>query len=122
MMKFTGLILMCAASSLALLLPAMGVVHFPMTNPTSLSQPANALPPPGLAVAVPGASPSASPGDGVAASRLTAESVPSLLGPPWTKQKLGLNAWLLLGPVLLLGLGLWTFGPNRGGLGRRTGD
>jgi hypothetical protein len=122
MMKFTGLILMCAASSLALLLPAMGVVHFPMTNPSSLSQPANALPPSGLAVAVPGSSPADSPGDGVEASRLTTESVPSLLGPPWTKQKLGLNAWLLLGPVLLLGLGLWTFGPNRGGLGRRTGD
>ena len=31
-MKFTGLILMCAASSLALLLPALGVVKFPVLD------------------------------------------------------------------------------------------
>jgi len=31
-MKFTGLILICATSCLALILPAIGVVHFPKTS------------------------------------------------------------------------------------------
>ena len=35
-MKFMGLILMCAASSMALLLPAMGVVKFPVLDETTL--------------------------------------------------------------------------------------
>ena len=37
-MKFIGLILMCAASSMALLLPAMGVVKFPILDQASLQQ------------------------------------------------------------------------------------
>jgi hypothetical protein len=117
-MKFTGLILICAASALALLLPALGMVKFPMVE---TGAPVNALAdpsvPPGLPVAAPIPPEAAT---NTTATNTTAPPLgpPSLLGPPWTTQKLSLNAWLMLGPVLLLGLALWTFGPNRGGLGR----
>jgi hypothetical protein len=124
-MKFTGLILICAASALALLLPALGMVKFPMveTGPAVNASIDPSLPP-GRPVAVPSSpvpNPLApAPIQPEAALNSTAphQGPPSLLGPPWTTQKLSLNAWLMLGPVLLLGLGLWTFGPNRGGSGR----
>ncbi|MFO0013108.1 MAG: hypothetical protein ACK553_10215 [Planctomycetota bacterium] len=134
MMKFTGLILICAASSLALLLPALGVVKFPMVDSRQASAGlVDPSMPQGLPVAATGLPvhanaglPNAELGQPAAAGPLSAGPGPSstgqgafsLVGPPWTKQKVGISAWLLLGPVLLLGLGLWTFGPNRGGSGR----
>lgn len=123
-MKFTGLILICAASSLALILPATGVVRFPMQTgavvaligqgnapsstlppglPVAVAAPANGLPP--LGGAVP-SSPQEN-ADGAASS-----------GSAWTKQKVGMGVWLLLGPTVLIGLALWTFAPNRRGVGR----
>lgn len=106
MMKFTGLILICATSALALLLPALGLVKFPMVDVRSESSAGiDSSVPPGLPVAT--LAPSA-----------PASNSPSLLGPPWTRQKLSLNVWLMLGPVMLLGIGLWTFAPNRSGSGR----
>ncbi len=141
MIKFTGLILICAASALALLLPALGVVKFPMVSgtmvsgtsqvtPPSLSETNAGLPPtipqstipqavpPGLLT---GSSLVGTPAAGTSntgAPAAASDSGPFLFGPPWTKQKLGLNVWLLLGPVLVIGLAMWTFAPNRGGLGR----
>jgi hypothetical protein len=120
-MKFTGLILICATSALALLLPALGMVKFPMVDVRSESSVAiDPSAPPGLPVATPGLSggmPS-SPTDSSTAPTTAPSAPASLLGPPWTRQKLSLNAWLMLGPVMLLGIGLWTLAPNRGGLGR----
>jgi hypothetical protein len=124
MMKFTGLILICATSSLALLLPALGMVKFPMVDQRKMASGtiAPSLPPgqlSGRPVAV--SDLGALPVDAAVANTAIPASdgqPPSLLGPPWTKQKIGLNAWIMLGPVLLLGIVLWTFAPNRGGLGR----
>ena len=130
MMKFTGLILICATSALALLLPALGMVKFPMvdqrTESSSLtSSPTSPSPPTGLPVATPAFTglPGSTPADGNAnpapnIQTPTSMGTPSLLGPPWTRQKVSLNAWLMLGPVMLLGIALWTFAPNRGGAGR----
>lgn len=141
MIKFTGLILICAASALALLLPALGVVKFPMVsgmivpgtivpgtsqvNPPSLSETNVGLPPTIPQATIPQAAiPQAVPpglltGTNVAGTPAAAsDSGPILFGPPWTKQKVGLNVWLLLGPVLVIGLVMWTFAPNRSGLGR----
>jgi hypothetical protein len=102
-------------------LPAIGVVKFPMANTASLSGT-----PAGLPVSATGLSDSARglPPANLPATTLggdapdAASQELSLLGPPWTKQKLGLSAWVFLAPVMLLGLGLWTFAPNRRGLGR----
>lgn len=121
MIKFTGLILICAASALALLLPALGVVKFPIVPGTSQVTETNSALPPTSPHAVPpglmtGTNLAGTPP--VAAPPAAADSGPILFGPPWTKQKLGLNVWLLLGPVLVIGLVMWTFAPNRGGLGR----
>lgn len=131
MIKFTGLILICAASALALLLPALGVVKFPMVPGTvapgtvvpgisQVTETNSALPPtipqslpPGLMT---GTNLAGNPTAGT--DPAGTGSGPFLFGPPWTKQKLGLNVWLLLGPVLVIGLAMWTFAPNRGGLGR----
>jgi hypothetical protein len=136
-MKFTGLILICASSVLALLLPAIGVVKFPMANSAamlnkqsdpgtpSVSGSPSGLPVsvPGLPVSVPGLPESArglpptmAPQGGVTPDLSSQE--PSLIGSSWTTQKLGLGVWVFLAPVMLLGLGLWTFAPNRRGLGR----
>lgn len=146
MIKFTGLILICAASALALLLPALGVVKFPMVSgtmvpgtmvpgtsqvtPPSLSETNAGLPPTIPQATIPQAVPSGlltgtnlagTPAAGTSNTGTPAaasDSGPFLFGPPWTKQKLGLNVWLLLGPVLVIGLAMWTFAPNRSGLGR----
>ena len=130
MMKFTGLILICATSALSLLLPALGMVKFPMvdqrTESSSLtSSSTSPSPPAGLPIATPaftglsGSTPAegnANPAPNIQTP--TSMGAPSLLGPPWTRQKVSLNAWLMLGPVMLLGIALWTFAPNRGGSGR----
>lgn len=130
-MKFMGLILMCAASIMALVLPALGVVKFPVLDQQALqalsakaeslsqSQEASALT----------VDPQASPGLLVAAQvsgeqnppgALPLPDKPSLGGPdlgkiPFTQidsQKIGLGVWLLLLPALLVGLGMWTFGSS----------
>jgi hypothetical protein len=113
-MKFSGLILICAASSLALLLPATGLVKFPMS-----SQPVVQTPPesgsrtlavslPAFSMAVPNATGGAAPpGTGGALPNPSPEGTNS-----WSKQTVGLGIWLFLGPVALLGLAIWTFSPG----------
>jgi hypothetical protein len=140
-MKFMGLILMCAASSMALLLPAMGVVKFPVLDQTelqSLMDEAQAIAPaqsgeqltnlidnaPGIAK---NSDPQTSAGLLVAAQ---VSGIPSSAEPkgstgsaksdylgkiPFTQigsQRMGLGVWLLLLPTILLGLLMWTFGSS----------
>jgi hypothetical protein len=165
-MKFWGLILICASSSLSLLLPALGLVRFPMQpNPvgdvTSTQWPnvppnlnsasdgriANALgaQPPGMStdsrnagswagngIATLPSSSGPAPRDGLTLP-VSAPLPPSAVGPngnpahlasdppslvlgklPFTQvptQKVGLGIWLLLGPLMLLGLAIWTLSP-----------
>lgn len=139
-MKFMGLILMCAASSMALLLPAMGVVKFPVldqaaaeslaTQPTTGLSSAN-LPPlssdpqasAGMLVAaqVSGQDNASSTGGALGNSDPNARGTTNLdpnyaLGKiPFTQigsQKVGISVWLLLLPTLLVGLTMWTFGSS----------
>ena len=130
-MKFMGLILMCAASIMALVLPALGVVKFPVLDQQALqalSAKAESLSQTQEASAWT-ADPQASPGLLVAAEvsgqqnpppALPLPDKPSLGGPdlgkiPFTQidsQKVGLGVWLLLLPALLVGLGMWTFGSS----------
>ena len=141
-MKFTGLILICATSCLALILPAIGVVHFPKAR---------------LA-----ASPDSVAGSSTVSFHITTQNAPgpssnnlpwtpatsqqeinpSLYGMPnspfpgsplppaalpqpqstdpatlavdatITSHKLGLGIWLLLAPICLIGLAMWSFSPN----------
>ena len=125
-MKFMGLILMCAASSMALLLPAMGVVKFPVLNQATIQ---------GLIDETQGTTaniaenpdPQTSAGMLVAAQISGAPNTPEAteskgsiktdyLGKiPVTQigsQRVGLGVWLLLLPTILLGLFMWTFGSS----------
>ncbi|MCY3007376.1 MAG: hypothetical protein NTV29_15540 [Planctomycetota bacterium] len=163
-MKFIGLILMCAASSMALLLPAMGVVKFPVldngiatelapaslapasassgtpsqTMPGNLTGQLTGLPTGSLSGNLPGnllgqtsAAGSSDPQTTaglLAAAQVSGQNDPAAdladsqspnrqwLGKlPFTDiptQRLGLGVWLLLVPILFLGLGLWTFGSS----------
>ena len=125
-MKFMGLILMCAASSMALILPALGVVKFPVLDQQTLQALAaeaqslgqNPVPP------APSSEPQSSAGLS-AAAQVSAQQQPqetstttsgSTLGKiPFTQigsQKVGLGVWLLLLPTLLVGLAMWTFGSS----------
>lgn len=123
-MKFMGLILMCAASIMALVLPALGVVKFPVLDQQTLQALCAEAQSLGLspeAAALP-QDPQASPGLLVATQISSQPDPPSALltptGPdlgkiPFTQidsQKVGLGVWLLLLPALLVGLGMWTFG------------
>jgi hypothetical protein len=157
-MKFTGLILICASSCLALILPAIGVVQFPKTTQTQpfIAQPLTALPPtfqtsaPFSATNSPGMPQSDFPSSSqwtqsspqrdflpnspnpttspfptplpqqseVQAQSLVDLNLPETSAP--TGQKFGMGVWLLLAPVCLIGLALWTFSPNPSG-GRRVG-
>jgi hypothetical protein len=160
-MKFTGLILMCASSCLALILPAIGVIQFPkvdrrahpVAHPTfpvstghfqpqpksPLANPPDRMNPLGWVAANQPITHSAGLGgqSDILPSRFpTQNSTPSptsfpvpqqgenLATPPNTppaKNKFGMGIWLLLGPVCLLGLMLWTFSPNPSGdKSRRT--
>lgn len=131
-MKFAGLILICASSCLALILPAVGVVQFPKvsrggmaqipnTSPNSINR-ADGLPvsttsntwAPHQAITnelLPNHVPSPFPN---AAPEAVANQVPvenrSVLD-----MKLGMGIWLLLAPACLLGLAMWTFGPMPSG-------
>jgi hypothetical protein len=165
-MKFWGLILICASSSLALLLPAIGVVKFPMqphpgggaeaTTGPSMMPATNGMPN-GLMPNAMGVQPlggaadprnlGTSAGNGIAAlpppagpsnreGRTLPISAPLPLGTtdpngnplgmvsdppslalgtlPFTHvptQTVGLGVWLLLGPLMLVGLAMWTLSP-----------
>jgi len=126
-MKFIGLILMCAASSMALLLPAIGVVKFPILDQESLQQ-AQASTSQDSPQSTPAQNPDPQTSTGllVAAQVSGADNAPQapqppaptseLLGKlPFTQipsQRTGLGIWLLLVPSILLGLAMWTFGSN----------
>ena len=134
-MKFTGLILICATSCLALILPAIGVVQFPKVQ-TSREQ---SIPSPASAPAAPPqwsgqtwnpANPMASsnvmPNGSYPVSTNASQAynpAPSISPLPSDSandtapavNKFGLGIWLLLVPVCLLGLAMWTFGPNPSG-------
>jgi hypothetical protein len=137
-MKFTGLILICASSCLALLLPAIGLVKFPIlpTQASGANQITGAFE--GLPVSAPNGTADSKSASGLGSmSSGGAESSsggganpwgipmgstdpsPETLGAlgklPFTDiqtQKYGLGAWLLLGPMTLAGLALWTFSPR----------
>lgn len=166
-MKFWGLILICASSSLSLLLPALGLVKFPMQPhpvgdatsaqwpnvPPNLNTPSDGRIPNALGAQPTGMSNdprNAGPwaGNGIAALPspsgpapresptlpVSAPLLPRALGPngspanvasdppslalgklPFTQvptQKVGLGIWLLLGPLMLLGLAIWTLSPG----------
>lgn len=132
-MKFAGLILICASSSLALLLPALGVVKFPMLNEnqataanfTSTQSDIPDAQTPGLQAAAESSAASIlnpnAPNPGLPVT-YNGDGLPTTSNPlsnqlgklPFTDiqtQKVGLGAWLLLAPTLLVGLAMWTFSP-----------
>ena len=144
-MKFTGLILICASSCLALILPAIGAIQFPKLNQTthptratggipasfpfdvqnipahnpnnpSWGQPAsqrdflpnsnNITNSPFPSAIFPSGSPTQTPlAAPVAPATPVADAAPD-------GNKLGMGIWLLLAPVCLVGLAMWTFSPN----------
>jgi hypothetical protein len=126
-MKFIGLILMCAASSMALLLPAIGVVKFPILDQASLQQAqASTSQDPLQSTPAQNPDPQTSAGLLIAAQVSGADIAPHVPQPPapnsellgklpFTQipsQRMGLGVWLLLVPAILLGLAMWTFGSN----------
>jgi len=126
-MKFIGLILMCAASSMALLLPAIGVVKFPILDQASLQQAqASTSQDPLQSTPAQNPDPQTSAGLLIAAQVSGADNAPQVPQPPaptsellgklpFTQipsQRMGLGVWLLLVPSILLGLAMWTFGSN----------
>ncbi|MEQ1830511.1 MAG: hypothetical protein ABL921_31435 [Pirellula sp.] len=134
-MKFTGLILICASSCLALLLPAIGVVQFP-----KIQQQAAQPELPGYPISTPASPNSAAPvwqpairNDVMPSGPMLQNPFPQAQPPMNTtlpidpqaqvpqansRSKLGMGIWLLLGPVCLIGLALWTIAPNPSGGGR----
>lgn len=153
-MKFTGLILICASSCLALILPAIGVVHFPQATPyasaglepptfatsapvsapqspgsiqsnvPSPSQWKPAMPqrdflpeslnsPPQQSATSPFSSGSPEPSRGAYTPQGTETNLPPTSTP--AGQKFGMGVWLLLAPICLIGLAMWTFSPNPSG-------
>jgi hypothetical protein len=130
-MKFAGLILICASFSLALLLPALGVVKFPTlpTNspgtPTNLNGQSTGLSPqtngsldaptPGLLAATAASTSDPSNPQSLNDQSLNTQPYNDKLGKiPFTQiqsQRVALGAWVLLVPTLLVGLAMWTFSP-----------
>lgn len=124
--KFLSLILMCATSSLALILPAFGVVSFPRQltdrsaiQATGQTEPfSNGLILPGQVIL---------PGQGsVAVSTPFPNSdgfPPSLetnaLTPKTSVNKMGMGLWLLLVSTWFLSLFVWTIAPVPGGPSKR---
>jgi len=156
-MKFSGLILICATSCLALILPAIGVVQFPkgpfqsgvpiIRDSQTQTLSVSAQNPPGNQSNMPWSAPHSSQRDitpkvnGTLISPFPGAppSPPSLNYPSnypssadpttivatearasTTSQKLGLGIWLLLAPICLIGLAMWTFSPNPSGSKSRT--
>jgi hypothetical protein len=147
-MKFTGLILICASSCLALILPAIGVVQFPSKVrsakqlPISLNLPSESPQQAQALVAAPAsngtgwepATPSTRPSGQLpnAASPFPTSLQPQASAQPTptdqvglveksSTSKLGMGVWLLLGPIILIGLALWTFSPNPSPVGKKKG-
>ena len=154
-MKFTGLILICASSCLALILPAFGIVQFPKVNQSMpifmgaarpVSSGTNNLAgvpqtpftqlqssssnfrqtnPNSNSDVLPGGFPAST--NSAASPFPPSTSTPSLtaITPDTTPSngaasKFGMGVWLLLGPVCLIGLGLWSFSPNPSGSRPKT--
>ena len=147
-MKFTGLILICATSCLALLLPAIGVVDFPDMSYAGRTVAAPAGPPAAAQFLVNQSTGSqnqllaAQNGNGWVpatfqqdllqggnfggGSTLPPSPFPAVeMSPTQTKpqeiatnspstNKIRMGLWLLLGPVCLIGLAMWTFARNPG--------
>lgn len=141
-MKFTGLILICATSCLALILPAIGVVHFPKAHQAATAGSISASSTVSFPVMmqnspnpIPYNSPwtRASPqqeiqpsSNGMPNSPFPGSTLPptSLPQPQLTNpaslasdaaissNKLGMGIWLLLAPVCLIGFAMWSFSPN----------
>ncbi|AMV31212.1 hypothetical protein VN12_03775 [Pirellula sp. SH-Sr6A] len=141
-MKFASLILLCATSSLALILPALGVVSFPQQLiknsdlPSTMSPPGPDGVPPGgwqsaqgglpIATSIPNSSlgtpaPIAPPSlatqprsppslDPMAHGHSTFE--PNIVSDEKNPNKVGTGLWLLLGPVWLASLAMWTIAPG----------
>ena len=141
-MKFTGLILICASSCLALILPAIGVVQFPksqhsaygmMATDLSRSVPIMTQNIPGPAQYNMPANPqrdvlpysmlpnttsiptSPFPSSALPPPSITQTELPPGIVAAPTGNKSAMGIWLLLGPVCLLGLALWTLSPNPSG-------
>lgn len=141
-MKFTGLILICATSCLALILPAIGVVHFPkarlaaspdsvagsstvsfhITTQNAPGPSSNNLPwTPATSQQEINPSLYGMPNSPFASSTLPSATLPqphstnpATLAPeaPISNNKLGMGIWLLLAPICFIGLAMWTFSPN----------
>ncbi|MCY2978404.1 MAG: hypothetical protein NTU79_07040 [Planctomycetota bacterium] len=147
-MKFTGLILICASSCLALILPAIGVVQFPTAPrsakqlPVSLNLPSASPQQPQALITAPAsngtgwvpATPSIMPSGQLpnAASPFPPSLQPQASAQPSptdqvelveksSTSKLGMGVWLLLGPIILIGLALWTLSPNPSPVGKNEG-
>ena len=143
-MKFTGLILICASSCLALILPAIGVVQFSKSQQSIPGTMATDLPRsvPIMTQNIPGSAqynmPANPQRDVLPYSPNTnstqASPFPSAAMPPPSitqtdlppgivvapiGNKFAMGIWLLLGPVCLLGLVLWTLSPNPSGAAPR---
>ncbi|MCY2986134.1 MAG: hypothetical protein NTY15_21090 [Planctomycetota bacterium] len=140
-MKFTGLILICASSCLALILPAIGVVQFPKT----LQSQSSVMQATTFSTSTPVSAPNfpnspqwtqASPQRDFLPDSLNSAPSPfptqqsltvapvapiqeATLNSPDGRspagQKFGMGVWLLLAPVCLIGLAMWTFSPNPSG-------
>ena len=155
-MKFTGLILICATSCLALILPAIGVVQFPKSLPPGIGTHAadlpgtvpvmtqnalgydsnnvawaptyrqrdllpHSIPPnsnsmqsspfPSAALSHPSTTQTEFPNNAIPGPN---HATPGMDVTP-SGNKLAMGIWLLLGPVCLLGLALWTLSPNPSG-------
>ncbi len=138
-MKFAGLIIICASSCLALILPAIGVVHFPkavrsakplpvslLLSPQSPQQPqALFAPPASSGTSWAPATPSvmqtellpnpASPFPPTMRSQDSAQPTSTEeagLVEKYPASKIGIGVWLLLCPVCLIGLAIWSLSPN----------
>ena len=144
-MKFTGLILICASSCLALVLPAIGVVQFSKLNQTTHTIKATGPMPasfPSVIQNTPGPNPNNLPWIQSTpqtdflpnSNNRTHSPFPAAILPPGsptqtrvaaqvtfsppvpvaapTGNKLGMGIWLLLAPVCLIGLAMWTFSSN----------
>ena len=138
-MKFTGLILICATSCLALILPAVGVVQFPKASeplyadtrlassqgwPVSTQSGMGSSPnnlswtpsmPPG-----PTSHPPLTSQAPLVADRQFDDRVPQLDGTANSGGTLGMGIWFMLVSVCLIGLAMWTFAPNPSGAKSRS--
>lgn len=134
-MKFTGLIIICAASCLALILPAIGVVQFPVGGVAGVVSPNSQAPAQGGMFSGTNGSSTANAPFGLPVTTNNAPQGNSLLPQSIIPQatqlqaamtdttekpinKIGLGIWLLLVPIGLVGFAMWTFGRNPSSSGK----